>query len=185
MDQILKYHSWNANGIVGLIDPHMVKMNKMFTNVWKDADLVFIQETKLHPSKVDNVKALAGKFGYEFMFNDSEFGVTPNWMNYGVGLFFKKGLSVTKIEKLPSECPVKNPARIMAIKVDTPLFAKGIYFVNLYLPVNHQPDPSGTRTLERENWVRTLDVLSDKLRDKGAIYVGDFNAMQRNNTLVP
>ncbi|OXA56729.1 Transcription factor HIVEP2 [Folsomia candida] len=179
-NEVLKYDFWNANGLTLPINP-MVKLLKMFETTWKESDLVFIQETKLDPSKVKDVRDLARSYGYNCILNDSIPGSTPGWFSYGVCVFFKLGMHVERIENL--QCTPSNPERIMVVKVKSPLADKGLYFVNLYFPCHHSSD--AIRDDERHRWFLTTEFLCSKLSDKFAVWIGDFNAMEFNRTLVP
>lgn len=154
---VLKYNFWNANGI----DER--KLNLMMPT-WQGSSLIFIQETKLNPSKEQSIRDVMHNFGYGCMFHDAVQGTqNPDWWSYGMCVFFKYGLNVKNIV-LKDSCPeiqTCNKERIMVIHVESYL-DPDIIFVNLYFPCH---DGAKEMSEERERWVTTLEILSAKLKE--------------------
>lgn len=178
-DFIVKYHSWNANGIDETKIVHMMPF-------WEGADLVFIQETKLNPTEEPAIRALAKRKGFDSIFHQPHVAQYSTYQCYGLCVFFKTGLQVNHIdlEKNFTDIPKKDPFRIMLISIKSELFGNNaIYFLNVYFPSNHSNDH--VRDEERLKWVATIQQFSEKLKDKYAVLVGDFNMMQHNTCLSP
>ncbi|OXA64371.1 Down syndrome cell adhesion molecule-like protein Dscam2 [Folsomia candida] len=69
-DSVLRYDSWNANGI------DEVKIKCMMPT-WTESDLIFIQETKLNSSEEPKIQALALKYGFNAKFHSALKGWLP------------------------------------------------------------------------------------------------------------
>lgn len=179
-EPVLLYHSWNANGI------DEVKIRCMMP-IWKGADFVFIQETKLASSKEAEIAGIARAYGFGCIFHAAiKSNPYSDYLRDGVCVFFKLGIEVKHcvMEKAFPEIEMNDQQRIMLIRFKSEMIEnEWIYFVNLYFPSHHSADPE--RDAERDKWLNTIDVLSEKLSNEHAIWLGDFNAMKLNNVLVP
>lgn len=173
----LVYHSWNANGI------DEVKIKCMMPT-WEGSDLVFIQETKLNPLKEAEVTEWVKPFGYDCIFQPSVRSPhNTKWWNYGVCVFYKN-VEVTQINLKTTYTEIKTPldlSRLMMVEVSNSFIDEKIYFLNIYFPsVNSK---RVNRAAERQEWAKTIDSMSSRLKDKCTVWVGDFNMQKEKKSV--
>ncbi|OXA51895.1 Zinc finger and SCAN domain-containing protein 2 [Folsomia candida] len=170
MSKILKYHSWNADGITE------EKITKMMTHWIKDdAQLIFIQESKLLATEEQKIADFVEQhYGFDSIFHSSiQWKSNPLKSSYGVCVFYKN----VKVRHmvLTSSNPnlLVNPERIMKVMVDCDLLDKEILFFNIYFPANNYKRKS--RPAEQQKWLTTIKFLCRKHSDEHCIWLGDFN----------
>lgn len=145
----LNYNFWNCDGL------NKVKVESMLP-FWISSDLVFIQETKLDPSKESLFVELIGKRGFNCEFNASTPSPTnTTWWNYGTCMFYKN-VEVEHIDiakTFPDIISPTNSERLMMVKVKSSLINEEIIFLNLYFPCN---STKLGRQAERQNWASLM-----------------------------